>query len=335
MLRALLLLLALCAGCERRETEPAISTPPPVRVRVAIARAETLPHLTEIAGTVRPNRHAVVASNVPGTVAQHSLVLGRRVGAGDVLVRISVPDLVERAKQAQSDLDVLRRDLDRERELEAKGASTAETVRTLQLRLTGAEAALREAEARLAFSEVAAPFAGVIARRLVDVGDFAAAGQPLFELEGIGGFEIEAPVPESLVSQLQAGTKLRCETSGMNFQGIVREISSTADIATRSVLVKVAVPAEVNVRSGEFTRVQIPGATVPALLVPAAAVSVTGQLQRVFVVNDSGGVTLRLVRTGAARSESIELLSGVQPGERVVVSPPAALRDGQAIEVEP
>jgi NAD(P)H-flavin reductase len=98
---------------------------------------------------------------------------------------------------------------------------------------------------------------------------------------------------------------------------------------------KFTVPAGVTVRSGQFARVQLPGAPVRVLLAPASAVSTAGQMELVFVVGEGSRAVLRLVKTGATRGERIEILSGLDDGERVVLAPPAGLREGQPLEVRP
>src|SRR6185295_1338304 len=102
-----------------------------------------------------------------------------------------------RLVQARAQFNMARRDLERERELLAKGASTAETVRNLEDRFTGSEAMVREAEAQLSYTEIRAPFDGVIARRIVNAGDLAEPGKALLEVEGTADFEVEASIPDS------------------------------------------------------------------------------------------------------------------------------------------
>jgi hypothetical protein len=89
------------------------------------------------------------------------------------------------------------------------------------------------------------------------------------------------------------------------------------------------------VRSGEFARVEADGESVPALFVPASAVANVGQMQTVLVDGPGNRAVLRLVRTGASRGPDVEVLSGLDEGEKVVVAPPAGLREGRALEVLP
>jgi membrane fusion protein, multidrug efflux system len=318
---------------------------------------EEVPTLTEVTGTVRPVQRATIAAKVMGTITELPVALGQRVKAGDLLVKISAGEISARVLQAQSQLNQAKRDLDRERDLFVKNASTADMVRGLEDRFAMTQAMVREAEVLLGYTTVLAPFDGVVARKLVNAGDLASPGMPLLEVEGTDIFQIEAGIPDSLATRLAVGTPLSVAvpTDGVAFVGQLVELSSAADANARTVPAKISIPAGTAVRSGQYARVQIPGAPVSALLAPAAAVSTLGQMERVFVMETGGtGVpsvnptdqgkmpmppsaraVLRLVKTGAARGDRVEILSGLAEGDRLVLNPPAGLREGQSLEVQP
>jgi RND family efflux transporter MFP subunit len=333
-----LLALALIAGCSQHEgtaVDPAANLPP-ARVRLALARVENVPTLTEVTGTVRPVQRAMIAAKVMGAIEELPVTLGQRVKAGDLLVKISAGEISAKVLQAQSQLNMARRDLERERDLLAKNASTSEMVKSLEDRFTMTQAMVSEAETMLGYATVRAPFDGVVARKLANAGDLSAPGQPLLEIEGTAAFQIEAGVPDSLAARLAVGTPLVVEVpaAGVAFTGTLVELSSASDAFARNVPAKISVPEGTAVRSGQFARVQVPGAAVRTMLAPAAVVSTLGQMERVFVAVDNRAV-LRLVKTGATRGERVELLSGVAEGDRLVLNPPAGLREGQGLEVQP
>jgi len=331
-----LLAAALLTACGR--TTPDIAGGrPPAKVRVATVRIEELPVAIEVAGTVRPVRHALLAARVMGAIEELPVALGQRVKAGNLLVKISAGEISARVAQAQAQLDEVQGDLDRERKLLAQGASTPETVRSLVDRFALTEAMVREAEVMLGYTMIRAPFDGVIARKLADAGDLTSPGQPLIEIEDDATFQIEAGIPDTLASRLAVGALLAVEVpaAGIKFTGTVAEISSAADPFTRTVTAKIFVPAGVAVHSGQFARVAVPGAPARMLLAPASAVMAFGQMQLVFVASESNRTVLRLVKTGTARGDRLEIISGLDDGERVVVAPPAGLREGQPLETLP
>ena len=329
--------LALLAGCSgHRESGESAASLPPARVRVVTLRTEEVPVLIEVTGTVRPVQRALIAAKVMGAIEDLPVVLGQRVKSGDVLLKISAGEISARVLQAQAQLNQVRRDLERERDLLAKNASTPDMVKGLEDRLAMTQAIMREAEVMLGYATVRAPFDGVVARKLANAGDLAAPGQPLLEVEGTGDFQVEAGIPDSHVSRLASGTPLAVDVpaAGISFTGTLVEVSSAADGFTRTVLAKISVPAGTSVGSGQYARVQAPGAPVRALLAPAAAVSQVGQLERVFVARD-GRAVLRLVKTGATRGDRVEILSGLADGDPVVVNPPVGLREGQPLAPTP
>ncbi len=333
---ALIVLIAGCGGRAGSDRE-ADAKLPPARVRLAAVRAENLASVTESTGTVRPLRSAQVAAKVMGAIEEMPVVLGQRVRAGDLLARIGADEISARAAQAQAHLSAARRDLERERELFKREASTAETVKDLEDRFSGAQAAVREAEAMLAYTMVRAPFDGIVARKFADVGDLASPGLPLLEVEGADEFQVEAALPDSLASRLAPGAVLTVSIPERDatFAGKLAELSPASDPGAHTVTAKIRVTAGVPVRSGEFARVRVEGAPVSALMVPASAVVADGQMQLVFVAGADNRAGLRLVRTGAPRGDQVEVLSGLDGGERVVAAPPAGLREGQPLEIQP
>jgi RND family efflux transporter MFP subunit len=333
---AFLLAGALLTACSSHHTAEDAVRLTSAAVRVATVRIEDMPGFTEVAGTVRPVQHAMIAAKVMGAIEELPVTLGQRVRAGDLLAKISAGEISARMLQAQSQLNQARRDLERERSLLAKGASTPDMVKSMEDRFAMTEAMVSEAEVMLGYTTILAPFDGVVARRPANAGDLALPGMPLLEIEGAGDFQVEAGIPDSLAARFAVGAPLTVEipATGASFEGRLVEFSSAADPLTHTVPAKLSVPATAVVRSGQFARVQVPGAPVRALLVPAAAVTMFGQMERVFVVED-GRAGLRLVKTGAVRDSRVEVLAGLADGDRIVVDPPAGLREGQPLEIRP
>ena len=330
---------ALVSGCGRPAAPggEAGADLPPAAVALATVHAESLPSATECPGSVRPLKSAQVAAKVMGAIVEMPVALGQRVRAGDLLARIGAEEIAARLAEARAQLSTARRDLERERELLAKDASTAETVKGLEDRFSAAQAAVRGAEAMQGYTELRAPFDGAVARKMADVGDLASPGRAILEIESAGEFQVEAAIPDSLAAHLAPGAPVAVEipSRGVAFAGALAELSSAADPGAHTVVAKIRVPAGIPAGSGEFARVQVAGAPVATLLAPASAVAAVGQLQRVFVAGEGNRAVLRLVRTGASHGDRVEILSGLEDGERVVVAPPAGLREGRLLEARP
>jgi RND family efflux transporter MFP subunit len=334
-----LLALAACglalAACRRSESAAAAAAGPALPVRVALVAAERLPLFVETPATVRPAERAVIAAKLTGTIATLPWGLGQPVHSGDVLLTLSAPETEARVRQAQAQLAEAGRAAERERTLVAKGVNPPDSLRDAEDRLRFAQAALAEAEAMLAYATVRAPFDGVVTEKQVLPGDLATPGLPLLAIESTQHLRAEGNIPERLAATLHIGDFLGTvfDDTPAPVTGKIEELSSSADAISRSLLVKVALPAGA-ARSGQFARLLVPAGEADALLVPAEAVTRFGQMERVFVVEQSRAV-LRLVKTGRSSGDRVELLSGVSAGEQVVLAPPAALRDGAPVTVHP
>ena len=334
-IRLLALAAVLLSGCTRSAEKTTAAALPALAVRTAVAVEENLPVLVDAPATVRPADRATIAAKLTGTIAVLPVALGQAVAAGDVLVTLNAPEVAARLRQSQAQLAEAGRNTERVRTLVDKGVNAPESLRDAEDRQRFAEASVAEAEALVAFATLRAPFAGVITEKLALPGDLATPGQALLVLESTQRLRAEGFVPEQAGSALRRGDRLAVvlRDGELPVEGTIDEISSAADAASRSVLVKVELPAGL-ARSGQFARLLVPHGHAPALLVPAGAVTRFGQMERVFVVEENRAL-LRLVKTGRAQDGRIEILSGLRAGERLVLDPPATLRDGQPVTPAP
>jgi len=155
----------------------------------------------------------------------------------------------------------------------------------------------------------------------VDPGDTATPGEPLLRLYDPQALRLTATVRESLASRLQTGQTLpvRIDALDLEVEGEIAEIVPAADPGSRSFEVRVALPARENLYPGMFGRLGIRLGTEARLAIPQAAVARYGQLAFVEVMG-AEGILRRYIRTGRALpGEQVEVLSGLQVGERVVV----------------
>ena len=329
----LVLPFLLLAGCSRGVGPAQPDRAAAVPVRTATVVSSRTPRTQAVAGTVRPFARATIAAKITGTVASTRLVVGQAVAAGDLLVTLQADELAARAEQAQAALTQAEREYEREHSLQAQGASTADAVSAADDRRRQARAGAQEAAAMLTYTRVTAPFAGVLTGELVKPGDLATPGRALFEIEGTDRLRAEVQVPESLALPA-IGAGLAVELGDTTVTGQLVELSPAADPVSRTRLAKLDLPAAAPARSGQFVRVLWPGSDDVALTIPATAVSVLGQMERVFVAAN-GRAQLRLVKTGAHAGDRVEIAAGLDAGETVIVEPPAALRDGAPVETKP
>ncbi len=206
----------------------------------------------------------------------------------------------------------------------------------LTQKIRQAEKAVESAAVMRSYAEITAPFGGVVTKRLADPGSMAAPGVPLLELERDGSYRFEARLEESLLARVRTGDKVTVEFDalGKSLAARVTEIVPAVDAASRAFLVRIDLPASPGLKSGLFGRARFELGARPVLAVPAGAVVRRGQLRTVFVVEE-GHARARLVTLGSERDGMVEILSGLEPGEQIVVPVPARLVDGSPVEVRP
>lgn len=205
----------------------------------------------------------------------------------------------------------------------------------LEQKIRQAEAAVAQASAMKGYTEIVAPFRGVVVERKAEPGMLAAPGMPIAVVEQATGYRLEAAVEESRVKSIRPGmaVEVALDALGQSVQGRVEEIVPALDPGSRSFTVKIGLSAPL-LRSGMFGRARFAMGEKKVLLVPASAVVRQGQVEQVYVVED-GVAKARLVTTGAALGDRVEALSGLRAGDAVVAPVPANLRDGSRVEVRP
>jgi RND family efflux transporter MFP subunit len=260
-------------------------------------------------------------------------------------------------RAAASALALARLSYDRVRGLQEKDSATKAELDEATAVLAGAEARLAGATARVAEAEqgiaaakaaedaaaagasyavLAAPFDGVISARLADPGTLAAPGVALLTVDDASGYRLEARIDESHAQLVAPGadTDIRIERGGADDvwqRARVAEVAAV-DPARHSFLVKLDLPGGIpDVRSGQFGRVRLRGAARRVLSVPAAAVVRRGQLRFAFALDAGGAARLRMVSTGESSADRVEILAGLEEGDRVVVGPSSAMQDGQPV----
>ena len=323
--------LTLLIGCSQPEPASATIEPPSIAVRVAKVSTDTIPHTQAVSGIVRPVDRAIIAANIMGTVTVARLAVGQSVSAGEILVEMKAEEMDARLAQARAALAQADRDYARESALEAKGAASRESVRSSEDRRRIARAAVQEAEAMMRHLQITAPFSGVITSDFVNPGDLATSGQPLFELEGTSHLRAEVLVPESLPTP-PLGSSIAIVLDGVTTSGELVELSPSTDPNSRTRLAKIDLPVTTAARSGQFTRALWPAGYYTSVTIPSSSLSLFGQMERVFIVND-GRAQLRIIKTGATQDDRVEILSGLESGEQVIIAPPSTLRDGQTVEI--
>jgi len=206
----------------------------------------------------------------------------------------------------------------------------------LDPRLARAEQELRSATIMRDYARISTPFSGIVTAKSVEPGNLATPGAPLLTIEQDGVYRLEASVDESRLPSARAGAPVEVALEGLDrkLNARVSEVVPAVDAASRSSIVKIDLPAIPQLRSGMFGRAFFPLGTRKVVAVPASAIVERGQLQSVFVAEE-GTARTRLITTGQRSKDAVEVLSGLNAGEKIVTPVPTGLEDGARLEVRP
>lgn len=330
------LMMEILCGCHRASDTVAdrAAALVPATVQVQIVESKSRIETEEVVGTVRAKLRASIEAKVSGRIEKMHAVPGQKVATGELLAELDAREIQARVDQARAVYQQAESDWKRLAALwDQKVLSQAE-YDTAKARFHVAEATLLEAETLLDYTKVTAPFEGIITRKLVDVGDLATPGKPLLEMEDSTALRLEADVPEAIVDNVKIADRLPVRIGSIEtpMEGVVSEIAPAADPNSRTFLVKLDLPITPGLRAGQFGRTRMPVGKTSALCVPASAVFERGQLEMVFVASESHA-HLRLVKTGKHIGDELEIASGLEAGESIVVTGGDRLIDGQLLSL--
>lgn len=345
---ALVLSLSSCS------TEQAkVSAAETVRdVSVLALKENTIPDVLEAVGTVRAAQTTDLASQITGNIVEIRVQEGDRVHRGQVLAviddsaaraavdRSTAADLAaqQQVVEAGAELTLAESTLKRNEYLyeqrivsqqvfdESKTRQETELARRdiAKAGQTQAHAALNEAATLLGYTRIRAPFNGVVTRKKVDSGTLASPGMPILTVEDTRCYRLEVAVNENDVRYARIGERVPIVIEALGggaVKGKVVQIIPAADPASRAFMVKIELPTDARLRSGVFGRTGFSRGQRQGLLIPRSAVVERGQLQGVFVLDQDKVANLRYVTLGKFSGSEIEVLSGLQRGERFVANP--------------
>jgi len=362
------LIVAAVVGLSSCSNEQLAKEPSPESVRnmpVLAVQQAGVPDLLEAVGTVQAAQTSDLASQMMGTIVEVSAHAGDRVRRGQVLAVIddSQPRAaVERATAGgtaaqqqlvatDSDLALAESTLKRYQTLYERKAVSPQEFDEVKARQQAAlarrdmakagqaqaQAALSQARTFLDYTRIRAPFDGIVTEKKADSGTLASPGMPIFTVEDVRRYRLEATVNENDLRYVRTGQQVSVVIDALDnvvLKGKVVQIVPAADPASRTFLVKIELPADARLRSGLFGRAQFSRGERQALLIPGTAVVERGQLQGVFVLDQNKVASLRYITLGKPSGAEVEVLAGLQDGERIVAKPGAVDLNGKRIEVQ-
>lgn len=330
---AMLLITVPILSCKDKTFEKTVKRPVIDNVTLLCVSPSIVDEIFETTGTVRANRTSQVASRVMGAVTSLHVQEGDQVSKGQLLLTIDDRDAAERLQAASMALESAKqnklfqeatwrryKNLFDEKAISRQEMDQIETKKKVaEADYKRAKAAVNEARTFQSFTRVTAPVSGRISHKYIDTGSMANPGMPLLAIEESGNYYVEAAIDERLRNKVKQGMEVEIILDNpLKVQrGTVQQVLPPIDSLSRTFIIKVSFPHE-HSRSGLFVRVKIPVGKKEIILVPQKAVIHKGQLTGVYAVDSNGIVTYRLVRTGTAYADKIEIIAGLTSNDRLI-----------------
>ena len=338
--------LSLLAACTDAETAPEA---PARLVQLDTVAGTSSQSRSEFVGRVEARLTVDMAFQVGGQLAALPVTEGQRVEQGDVIARLETEDFERAVREARVQLQQASADLERQSTLHERGIASEAALENAQTAYDLRAVSLETARRNLGYTELTDQFDGLVSRRLVDNYTIVSPGQPVVRVQDVGELRVSIPISEDLVASFDRSELISLEAAfpflpGQTFQLEPRELVSEPDQASQTYRALAALPSDIpaNILPGMtatvWAEIDSHDATPPALRVPLSALAEAPDgTPRIWIfqpggnADEPGTVHPRPVETGAARGTSVEILAGVEPGDRIVTAGVSALYEGMRV----
>lgn len=309
----------------------------PLAVSVVTVASEERVRKIEVTGTLAAWEEALVSVEADGRLAQVKVDLGSHVKRGELLAQIAAQEYSLRKTQAEAELAASRADLARVEQLVAKDIGTRQQLDEARRRYEIARTNAELQNKKLGDTAVRAPIEGIVAKRLVNLGEFVRTGSPAFQIVRTTPLKFKGDVPERHAPVVKIGDEVEASGEALGdtiLTGKIVHVSPSVSADTRSFAIEAQIenPDE-RFKPGSFARLAISaGAPVKVITVPDKAVTEFAGNKRVFVVQGELARERRVELDGKVGDRAI-VAKGLEPGEQVIVTALETLSDGAKITV--
>ncbi len=350
-----LVLAFLASGCGSDEKNLNAENQFPIKVQVNTVQVNENNPFVTASGKIEAVNSAELSTRMMGFADKIHVRLGEKVKKGQLLISINNADL--QAKRAQAHAGVTaaavtlsdaEKDYNRFQNLFSDSSASQKELDNMKAnyemakaRLDAAHALKNEVNAQFGYTNITAPFDGIITNTFIDEGDMANPGAPLLSLESLGIFEVTASLPESEISQITTGIAVDVLVKSVDgsLKGKVVSVSTSSKNTGGQYLVKITLDkTEVPILSGMFVTVRFPVAKKAGfenrVLIPKQVLITRGELSGIYTVSQNGTALLRWLRLGRDFGDSVEVLSGLSAEESYIVSSEGKLYDGAKLAIQ-
>jgi len=309
-----------------------------------------------ISGMVSAKQTAVISTKVMGYIEKISVKPGDVVKRGQTLVVINSSDLKAKEAQAQAmvtEAEAVQKDAQRDyqrfKTLYEQESVSDKELENVTLRYTSAKAhvqmarqGLKDVRSQLAYTNVKAPFSGVVTQRTIDEGNLANPGMPLLCVEQSGDMNVTASVPENYVTSIHVGDQVKIDVKSvsMMINGTVSELSPSATMTGGQYGLKISISQKdkAKLRAGMYAGIHLSNhsaeRTAAQILVKKTSIIIKDQLTGVYVADKDNRALLHWVRLGNEIGDEVVILSGINTTDRVIENADFKLYNGQKIIVK-
>lgn len=339
-----------CGSPEESNTQS--ESLPSVDVEQAVLKS--VPASYRFSGTVISDKTVQLSTKISGRVEQLDVEEGDYVTEGSVLIRIKDDNLQAQRSQVEASLVEARAALkntetnfNRIKALFEKESATQKELDDISTQYEIAQANVQALEAKrleiqdlLDYTVLEAPFNGYVVDKRISEGDLAGPGQPLLSFEQEETMKVEVTVPETQISLFTIGDTVRVDIKAANRQkvtGTIANVNPSGNRASRQFRVEITLPGLEKghgLKSGMFAEVGLQTVTDEMITIPESAVIERGQLTGIYTLTNNSEVVLRWVRLGDTIDGSVEVLSGLAPGESYLATFDGSIREGQKVQAQ-
>ena len=345
-----LTLVTSCGNDKEKVTDNRVA----VNVKVSTPSSEVGAFITA-SGKVEAAQNANLSTRNMGYVNKVHVNVGDKVSKGQLLLSVNSADISAQKAQvgasiaeATAAFNNAEKDYNRFKALfNSNSASQKEmddmtaNYEMAKARLEAANQMKNQVNAQLSYSNITAPFSGIITGKYINAGDMANPGMPLISIENPGEFQVIAMVPESEIISINNGATVEVLIKSTNqiLKGNVTEVSTSTKNTGGQYLVKVVLEkTDANLLSGMFASVQFPTENTSEenapILIPTSAIIERGELRGVYVVSQSNTALLRWLRLGKEFGNQTEILSGLSTDDTFVLTSESKIVNGSKLNIQ-
>ncbi|MCI4625341.1 MAG: efflux RND transporter periplasmic adaptor subunit [Candidatus Magnetoovum sp. WYHC-5] len=361
----LILIAVFVLGCKDEKTEPnnrIIKYPVVKGVKVQVVTRSLVDEYYETSATVMAQNTAVITTKIMGHIKAVYVKEGDKVDKGQLLIQIDDTEFLENLKESEHTYEKAAANVETAKENKAKAEKMYKRIKNLfdkkrithdvydnalikmneteldfrraQSAIESAKAAQKEALLHVGYTKLIAPFDGIISKNSAYIGISVEPDMPLIEIEKPGNYYVNMNLDAKLFTQIYKGLEVNIAVDSIdriNTTGIITEIIPKVDPVSHTFPTKIEINKQ-GIRGGLRTLVSVPLKKRDILLAPAKAIIEKHQITGVYIVADKGIVKYTIIKIGKRYDDYVEVLSGLQEGDNIIIEGVVNVVDGGILE---